>query len=147
MFDRLIISLNRIRRLFSRPKAKPEEILILLPHCIQRHDCDQDVVEDIGNCLRCGKCKMAEFARLRDEYRLNVHVVSGGQEALSVVRDNNVKIIIAVACEKELAAGILSLPTRKIYAIPNIIRTTPCKNTDVDMREVEEILKKVINHG
>jgi hypothetical protein len=147
MFNKLIISLNKARGAVRKSRATPDEILVLVPHCLQNHDCTCDIVKDIGNCKQCGKCKIAELVKIRDKYGVKVAVAKGGQQACLIAGGDEIKVIVAVACEKELAAGILALPKKKIYAIPNILGETPCVDTDVEIEKVESMLQRVINEG
>lgn len=144
MFNRLIISLNKALRKVRRGRAKPENVLLLLPHCLQNKSCDCDLSESIQNCRECGKCKIKDLKSLQEQFQCKAKVVGGGQEAINAARDKNVQTVIAVACEKELAAGILSILGKKVHAIHNKQPFGPCKNTDVEIGLVRETLERVV---
>ncbi|MFP4382071.1 MAG: DUF116 domain-containing protein [Candidatus Sumerlaeia bacterium] len=144
MWNRLVISINNKLAFLRRMRCAPEQVLILAPHCLQAADCDKEVVKDINNCARCGKCKIADFADMGQEYGLRVVIANGGRQATAAAMEKDIRTILAVACEKELAAGILALPSKKIYAIPNIVKCSPCVNTDVHMPNVRTALERIV---
>lgn len=139
-----IIFLKNLLAKLRFAKARPDESLLLLPHCLQNKDCKADIVEDIENCKRCGKCKIGELTELRSQYEIRAVVVNGGRQALMEVRNGSPRIIFAVACEQELASGIKALPFKRIIAIPNIINGKPCVNTDVCIEKVNDALNKAV---
>jgi uncharacterized protein len=147
MFHRLVILLNnRLASLLGR-KTPPGQTLLLVPHCLQSRACQFDVCTDIAQCRRCGKCAMADLLQLREEFGIQVAVASGGRQASALVRDPNVRSVIAVACEKELCAGILTTRTKRIYAIPNHRPCGPCVDTDVAVEEIRKVLERTVRHG
>ena len=48
---------NALVRLRKTPVA-PEHVLLLLPHCLQRKACKQNVKSDLAECRRCGLCNI-----------------------------------------------------------------------------------------
>ena len=53
---RTIIRLNNWRKQKNNFNVDPENVLLLLPGCIQDSDCAQNIVKDINQCKRCGNC-------------------------------------------------------------------------------------------
>ncbi len=132
----LILGLNRLRNRFHNGRVRPANLLLLVPHCLQRCTCESNITQDIDRCNRCGRCNVADMLQLRDEFGIRCHLVSGGREAIAVVRDPAVKAVVAVACEKELADGIRAVIPKRVVAIPNERPNGPCKNTRVDIGAV-----------
>ena len=54
MGRRFIQFMNFVYRL-RRKRCRPEELLILVPSCLQCSDCRQKVTSDIRECARCGR--------------------------------------------------------------------------------------------
>ena len=52
-----------------RSRCGPEKLLILVPSCLQRSECEQKVLNDTANCLRCGRCKVKDVLELADQHR------------------------------------------------------------------------------
>ena len=140
----LILGLNRLRNRFLNGRVHPDHLLLLVPHCLQRCTCESNITRDIDRCNRCGQCNVADMLQLRDEFGIRCHLVSGGREAIAVVRDPAVKAIVAVACEKELADGIRAVMPKRVVAIPNERPNGPCKNTRVDVDMVRSAIVELL---
>ncbi len=142
--ESLILGLNRLRNRFPGGRVSPENLLLLVPHCLQRCTCESNITQDVDQCNRCGQCNVADMLQLRDEFGIRCHLVSGGREAIAVVRDPAVMAVVAVACEKELADGIRAVLPKRVIAIPNERPNGPCKNTRVDVDAVRASIRKLL---
>jgi hypothetical protein len=67
-------------------------------------------------------------------------VATGGRLALELAKAEGVKAIVAVACEKELQAGLTGVFPKPSLGIINLRPHGPCRDTDVDLGEVEEAI-------
>ena len=136
LFQRAVIRLNNaiVRR--RRIRAKPQEVLILLPHCLHHESCPQNVVRALDECRRCGKCSLADLVKARNDYGVLCCVVGGGRQALARVKDPAIKAVVAVACAKELVAGIWAAFPKPVLAVPNLTPEGPCRNTVADISAV-----------
>ena len=144
MFERQIIKFyNGVTKL-RKTRVPPENLLLMLPHCLQWSECTQNIVADLGNCKRCGKCAMAALLELAETYGIQHCVASGGRQAAAAVRDPSVKAVVAVACEKELAQGILATLPKPIVAVENAQPCGFCHNTTVDCAKVETAIRSVL---
>ena len=126
-------------------KVKPEKMLILLPHCLQNHDCAVRITGDVQNCKACGKCRIKDLAALSEKYHVHVAVATGGTLARKIVVEKRPKIIIAVACERDLTSGIQDAYPIPVFGIFNRRPFGPCYDTDVDIDLVEEGLKTFLD--
>lgn len=126
-------------------KYKPQEILILAPHCIQYSECKFKVTNDIYNCKRCGKCQINDLVNLKDKYGVNVAIATGGTLARKIVRDVRPKVIIAIACERDLTSGMQDVKQIPVYGIINERPFGSCFNTRVNIEEVENTIIKLLN--
>ena len=132
---------NRLMLSGHRHKIEPERLLMLLPHCLQRADCQRRITTDIDNCQQCGKCDIDALIKLAKTYKVHIAVATGGTLARKIVRDHKPKIIIAVACERDLTSGIHDTFPLPVYGILNQRPEGPCWNTRVDVTEVEKALQ------
>ena len=139
--EKYLITLNN--RLRSRDNGKVKKILILTPSCLQNKDCKNNIVEDINNCRKCGKCKIKDLLELSEKYAVKLAVATGGRLARQVLEVTQANTVIAVACEKELASGIIDTYPAAVYAVVNQRPFGPCVNTDVCMQDVERIMQKI----
>ncbi len=122
-------------------KYKKEEILILLPHCLQYSECNIKITNNIENCKRCGKCKVKDILEIAEENGIHVGIATGGTMARKIVKDKKPKFIIAVACERDLASGIQDSYPLPVYGIPNNRPFGPCFNTDLDLDKLKFAIK------
>ncbi len=144
MISKLVISFNNIANRFRKLEAKPENILLLVPHCLQKTTCGHNVIHDINQCAHCGQCNITDIIKLRDDYGIQCSIASGGRQAIDMVRDPSVKLVVAVACEKELSDGILAAFPKPVIAVPNLRPEGPCKNTRVDIDAAIAAVKSLI---
>ena len=55
----------------------PEQMLLLLPHCLQRSKCVYRLTYDVTNCKRCGKCPIGGLLGLSDKYGVSMAIATG----------------------------------------------------------------------
>ena len=144
VFQNLILGLNRLRNRLHTGRVRPENLLLLIPHCLQRCTCESNIAQDVDPCNHCGQCNVADMLQLCDEFGIRCHLVSGGREAIVVVRDPAIKAVVAVACEKELADGIRAVIPKRVIAIPNERPNGPCKNTRVNTAAVRAAIRELL---
>lgn len=140
--DSKFVSLSNLVNKLRAAKCPPNSLLILFPHCIQYSKCPQKITLDLGECRRCGKCKVKNLLELSEKYGVQIAVASGGRVALQRVKSEEIRGVVAIACEKELRIGLMAAMPKAIMAVPNLRPHGYCKDTDVTMEEVEkEILR------
>jgi hypothetical protein len=135
---RSFIAMNNQLVLAESKKVKPERLLILLPHCLQNHDCGVRITGNIENCKRCGKCKIKDLVELSEKYHMPISVATGGTLARRIVVEKRPDIIIAVACERDLTSGIQDSYPIPVFGILNMRPFGPCFDTDIDLDLVEK---------
>ena len=140
MISQWIIDGSNAMTRWRRPRPAPAELLLLLPHCLQWSECRQGVASDIGACRRCGQCRIGALAALAEKYGLRAVVVGGGRRAVREVRQPGVRAVVAVACDKELVAGILATLPKPVLAVRNARPCGDCCNTTVEVAEVEKAI-------
>jgi hypothetical protein len=123
-------------------RCPPDKILLLMPHCIQSSRCKYRLTYDIDNCKRCGLCALAGLLELRDKYGVKLAVATGGTIARRIVVQHRPKLIIAVACERDLASGIQDTHPLPVYGILNSRPNGPCIDTDVALDRVEWAIRE-----
>jgi len=117
------------------------ELLILLPHCLQFHDCKIRITRDINDCLECGSCDVCGLKKLSNGTHLKIGIANGGTLARKIVNDTHPEVIIAVACHRDLSDGVRESWKYPVYAILNERPFGPCYDTRVDIGKIEGILK------
>lgn len=122
----------------------PDRILMLTPHCLQNSHCDLRLTHDVDNCKRCGKCCIKGLLDLRDRYGAHFAVATGGTIARRIVVQTKPKLIIAIACERDLASGIQDTYPLPVYGVLNERPHGPCIDTQVALADVEQALRRFI---
>lgn len=148
------IDKNKIRLIYTninnllikskKIKIKKEELLILLPHCLQDSKCQFKITNDINNCRKCGKCDIDKILKLKEKYKINVVVATGGTLARKWIMDMKPKAIVAVACERDLSSGISDVKGLPVLGVLNDRPNGPCINTRVSIDRLEEAIKYFI---
>jgi len=130
---------NRIAR-WAHARVEGGKLLVLLPRCLQRSECGQELMENVANCQQCGRCAIARLVGLMEKRAFTMAVVTGGELARKIVGELAPSRIIAIACEGELVKGLQEISRIPIIAIPNRRPEGPCRNTVIDLEEFERAL-------
>jgi hypothetical protein len=69
-------------------------------------------------------------------------VATGGTIARRIVKEQRPRLIIAVACERDLASGIQDAYPLSVYGILNERPNGPCMDTTLCLRHMEEALRR-----
>jgi hypothetical protein len=122
-------------------KYPPEEILLLMPHCLQNSECGIKLTYDVRKCERCGTCPIDGLIEISDRYGIDITIATGGTIARSIVVKKRPKLILAVACERDLASGIRDIYPLPAYGVLNDRPYGPCLNTQVSLEHLEEAVR------
>jgi hypothetical protein len=136
--QRSFIAINNQLVLAEAKRVKPQKLLILLPHCLQNHECSVRITGNVEHCKACGKCKIKSLVELSQKYRVAISVATGGTLARRIVVEKKPEIIIGVACERDLTSGIQDSYPIPVYGILNERPHGPCFDTDVDLGLLEQ---------
>jgi hypothetical protein len=125
--DRLVNSFLKLHNIFinSDPRrVQPDKMLVLMPRCLTR---------DNNIALR----------RMRDRYGFILGAAGGGGEARRKIRETRPALIIAIACERDLLTGFVDVnPHIPVIGFPNYRPCGPCKNTEVNLGDIESTVKR-----
>lgn len=145
------ISKQRIRNSFIKvnnelvksenSKYPAAQILLLMPHCLQNSRCDMRLTYDVNNCKRCGKCPLKGLLELSDEYGVHLAIATGGTIARRIVVQTRPRLIIAVACERDLSSGIQDTYPIPVYGVLNERPHGPCLDTNVNLDNLRDALE------
>ena len=122
--DRLSHSFIKVSNESIVPDRQDGPVLILLPRCLKR---------DL-------KSKAREISKNYPD--TIVHTAPGGSEARLIIKETKPRAIIAVACERDLVSGVHEVaPKLPVIGIPNSRPIGPCKDTTIELEELEKALK------
>ncbi|MFH1008213.1 MAG: DUF116 domain-containing protein [Candidatus Latescibacterota bacterium] len=129
--DRVGSSLIRFHNALTQAMAKPTEgrVLILLPRCLE-------------------KSVREKLLQLGETHHCETATVGGGTAARKVIERVKPTGIVAIACERDLVSGIRDVASRiPVIGIANKRPEGPCKNTEVDVAEVAEVIFRFQGKG
>lgn len=138
---RSFIKVNNELVLSAGYVVRPEELLLLLPHCVQRSLCAQRLVHNPDNCQRCGACPVDGLLSLRDKYGVRLAIATGGTIARRIVVGLRPRCIVAVACERDLTSGIQDSYPLPVFGVLNQRPNGPCIDTLVPMAALEDAVR------
>jgi len=141
--SKIFIHFNNTIVLKRCKDIQASRVSILLPHCIQNYECPLKVTSTIENCKECGRCKVGDILKLQRKYKVKVKVATGGTLARKFLKETKPKLVIAVACERDLIAGIYDAFPMSVYGVFNKKINGPCFNTDLSIKEIESVLEKL----
>ena len=123
--------------------VRREEAHILVARCLQRSQCSHPVTADISHCRECGRCKIGAVKAIARTLGVSGTVEGGGTSARQRLQSRKPRLVVAVACERELLAGIIDarLPVVGIAITPG---PRPCADSDVSIAELRQPLKRII---
>ena len=138
---RSFIEINNQLLLAQHLRTTPDKLLLLMPHCLQFHECKFRITGSTVHCKRCGKCPITGLVDLSEKYGVGLAVATGGTLARRIVVERRPRLIIAVACERDLSSGIQDSYPLPVFGVINQRPQGPCYDTLVNLEKVEEALK------
>ncbi len=144
---RSFVAINNQLVLGEGREVKADRLLLLLPHCLQNHECTVRIIGNMDNCKGCGRCKINDMVTLAKKYGVSVAVATGGTLARKIVVEKKPELIIAVACERDLTSGIQDSYPIPVFGIFNQRPFGPCYDTDVNLELVENGMLTFLDRG
>ena len=141
----IYVKLNNKYIYSNKYNLRCEDILILIPHCVQKNSCKLKVTTDIDNCKTCGLCNIGDLVNLKQKFNVDIFVATGGTLARKIIVDNKPKAIIAVACERDLTSGVQDVKKIPVLGVFNKRPNGPCVDTSVNILEIENAIKFFTN--
>ncbi len=142
--EEMVITLGSektLRKLGGRIPA--DRILLLLPHCLQWHDCKLRITFNPYNCARCGKCPVGSLLDLADKTGVKIAIATGGTLARRHIKELRPLAVVAVACPRDLGQGMLDAHPIPVAGVENSRPAGDCIDTQVDLNIVEERVKQL----
>lgn len=123
--DRMANSFVKVRNALLRTNVQhvlPDQLLILLPRCLS---------------VSLQK-QLISFAKNEG---IHIATVPGGEKARQLVMELEPMAVIGVACERDLLSGIRDVSEKiQVIGIPNIRPEGPCKNTLINLTDIENAI-------
>lgn len=125
-------------------KYSPKNVLILLPHCLQNSECGYKITNNTNNCKRCGRCSIGDILKAAEEKNVEVRIVTGGTAARNVIKKLRPRLILAVACERDLTSGIVDVGKIPVVGLINDRPNGPCYNTCINVDTLKKRLNEIL---
>ena len=142
---RIFVKLNNSYIYSNTYNFDIKDILILIPHCIQKNSCKLKVTNKIETCAQCGLCNVRDLVKLKEKTGINIVIATGGTLARKMIIENKPKAAIAVACERDLTSGIQDMNHIPVLGVFNRRPNGPCVDTCIDIHEVENAINFLTN--
>jgi hypothetical protein len=137
------IELNNILVDSDNKKYRAQDIMILLPHCLQNNECSIKVTNDSKLCKHCGRCKIGTLLEFAEQKNISIFIATGGTVARNIIKKIKPKLIISVACERDLMSGIADVKGIPVVGVINKTPNGPCLNTDVDIDAIKKRVEQL----
>jgi len=122
-----IIKTNNIMTKVLYNNINKEDLLILVPRCLSKNTRE-------------------ELKKITSQYNITFHIAAGGSQARKILKEHRPKGIVAVACERDLYAGVKDVPsTIPVLGIANSRPEGPCTNTIINIKELESAIQFFLN--
>jgi hypothetical protein len=121
-----------------------KDILILLPHCLQKYECVYRITNNINNCIDCKGCVICDLKKLSYDFGVKIAIATGGTLARKIIVETKPRCIIAVACQRDLVDGLMDVFPIPVYGILNKRPHGPCINTTLDVCLIAKFLEHFI---
>ncbi len=139
----VIASVNR-KTLGLKRRYTPDRVLLLLPHCLQFHECPRRITFDIKNCVRCGGCVVGALSAMACEMGVEARVTTGGTLARRLLREKTPGLVVAVACPRDLGQGLLDALPLPALGVINARPNGDCFDTTVSTEKVRGLFDLVL---
>ncbi len=141
------VAINNQLVLAQDLRVPASRLLLLMPHCLQNHNCRVKITGNVENCEGCGKCPIKDLLEISHKYDVALAVATGGTIARRIVVQKRPQLIVAVACERDLTSGIQDTYPLPVYGIFNRRPYGPCFNTGVPLEEVEMAIRHFLDNS
>ena len=125
-------------------RVRPDELLVVTPHCLQLATCPRKITRDPHNCKQCGGCDIGALVAMSDEMGFHFFVATGGTLARQIIYQTRPKAVLAIACERDLMSGIQDVYPLPAVGVLNLRPNGPCFNTHVNIEAVRRELEKIL---
>ena len=64
---KIYVKLNNSYIYSNKYNFNSKDIMILIPHCVQKNSCKLKVTNKIENCAKCGLCNVSDLVKLKEK--------------------------------------------------------------------------------
>ncbi|MBS3057322.1 MAG: DUF116 domain-containing protein [Candidatus Diapherotrites archaeon] len=121
------------------------ERVLFVPQCLRNSQKCKAVLGDEGwICKECGNCKIYSLAKIAEKYGYSRHfIVPGGSMVKKLIEKYRPSAVLGVACFNEVNMAMDNLQGSAVAHQAVLLLRDGCKDTDVNVDEVEEKLRLI----
>ena len=90
---KIYVKLNNSYIYSNKYNFNSKDIMILIPHCVQKNSCKLKVTNKIENCAKCGLCNVSDLVKLKEKTGINIFIATGGTLARKIIIENVIKLL------------------------------------------------------
>ncbi|MEW6010322.1 MAG: DUF116 domain-containing protein [Euryarchaeota archaeon] len=117
-------------------KIKPQDKLLILPHCLRSLDCEATLESSGLVCNHCKKCVIGVLKEKGEEMGYKVFIIPGSTFLQKIAEKNNFKAVLGVACYQDLNLSMMKLARFSPQGV--VLSRDGCIKTKVDPKAVLE---------
>lgn len=126
---------NKVNEKLFR-KIKPQEKILVLPHCLRHSECQAKLKSSGLICKNCNRCIIGILKEKAENLGYHVFIIPGSTFLKKIVEKNKFKGVLGVACYQDLNLGMMKLSKFPCQGVP--LLRDGCINTKVDPKAVFE---------
>ncbi|WP_432645215.1 DUF116 domain-containing protein [Methanobrevibacter sp.] len=129
----------KVRDELNKEKFKSvpaEKTLIFLPHCLRHKNCPATLQKEGLNCIECGLCGIGVIKKKSEPQGYKLYIVPGSSFVKKIVRENNFKAVLGIACHEDLNQMMMLLSDFCPQGV--LLDKTGCFETKVNIKKVFE---------
>ncbi len=125
------------------------ERILFVPQCLRNSQKCKAVLGDEGwICRECGSCKIYALSKIAEKYGYPKHfIVPGGSMVKKLIEKYRPSAVLGVACFNEVNMAMDNLQGSAVAHQAVLLLRDGCRDTDVNVDEVEEKLKLIERNG
>lgn len=135
--DMVYIELKNKLNKTSFSKIPYSERTLFLPQCLRNSEhCPSKLMDKGFVCEECGSCSICEMKTEAEKLGYKVHIVPGGSMVFKIIKANNQKGYVGVACYFELVEAFEQLTAMNLPFQGVPLLRDGCKDTVMDVEKV-----------
>jgi len=131
---------NKVNEKFFK-KIKPQDKILVLPHCLRHVDCEAKLESSGLVCKDCNRCVIGVLKSKAENKGFKVFIIPGSTFLKKILEKNNFKAVLGVACYQDLNLAMMKLSKFSCQGVP--LLKDGCINTKVDPRAVLEKMDEI----
>jgi len=135
----------------SFKKIDDKDKLLILPHCLRSPQCEAKLDSTGLHCKDCNRCVIGILKNKAEDKGYNVFIIPGSTFLKKIVKENNFKAVLGVACYQDLNLAMTQLSKFSCQGVPLLKDGCVCTKVDtravLDKMDIKNLHKTEIPQG